>query len=73
MIANYILQEHFYDPKTNRGFIEFRLKTLRLKLNPSEKKRATSSQVRERKATKLPLKVLLSEDLLDEEQFNSKV
>ncbi|XP_071560367.1 uncharacterized protein [Temnothorax nylanderi] len=36
--------EHFYDSKTNQGFIEFRLKTMRKRLCPSKKRRTVSKE-----------------------------
>ncbi|OXU23505.1 hypothetical protein TSAR_003224 [Trichomalopsis sarcophagae] len=71
--GGYVSLEHFYDPKTNRGFIEFRLKTLRLKLNPSEKKRSVGPQARERKTAKASPKFVTNERLLDDRDFNAKV
>lgn len=38
------MQETFYDKSTGLGFIEFRLKTVRKSLNPSEKRRKPPKQ-----------------------------
>ncbi|EZA49869.1 hypothetical protein X777_11750 [Ooceraea biroi] len=63
--------EHFYDRKTNTGFIEFRLKTLRLKLPAKDKKRAANIQLRNKQKL---MKFMENESvLLDEQNFKLKV
>ncbi|XP_011861298.1 PREDICTED: uncharacterized protein LOC105558308 [Vollenhovia emeryi] len=63
--------EHFYDSKTNQGFIEFRLKTMRKRLSPSKKKRTASKELKKQQQKSLKEGTLQNEYL--EDLFQLKV
>ncbi|XP_011872366.1 PREDICTED: uncharacterized protein LOC105564534 [Vollenhovia emeryi] len=64
--------EHYYDPKTRQGFIEYRLWTVRTKLSPRKKKYSAMALKRKAQCLKENYKVsgndmvLLQESILEE-------
>lgn len=69
----YFFQEHYYNPITHHGFIEFRLQQIRLSFSPSKK----AYQSRKRKAAKESSSKQenpsSSEKLLRQDELNQKV
>lgn len=68
----YNFKELYYDPVTKRGFIEYRLWTIRKHLSPSKKK-YTQAAMRKQNMISKASEENLNEELLLEDLYKEKV